>query len=164
MLEILIDNIFVMLVGSVFQQTVGIPMGTKCAPLLVNLSLYSYEADFIQGLLKKNEKQLARYFNFTFRYIYRWCPFTKQFYVWWFCWSHLPHWPWNKGYHRYRLIWFMPWPIPRNWQWGAVKNETTTRDDLNFPIVNFQYVATFKQRMHMELIRKASGSLIEGCF
>ena len=28
MLEILIDNIFFMFVGSVFQQTVGIPMGT----------------------------------------------------------------------------------------------------------------------------------------
>ena len=27
------------------------------------------EADFIQGLLKKNEKKLVRYFNFTFRYI-----------------------------------------------------------------------------------------------
>ena len=31
--------------------------------------LYSYEANFIQGLLKKNEKKLARSFNFTFRYI-----------------------------------------------------------------------------------------------
>jgi hypothetical protein len=34
-----------------------------------DLFLYSYEADFIQGLLKKNEKKLARSFNFTFRYI-----------------------------------------------------------------------------------------------
>jgi hypothetical protein len=33
------------------------------------LFLYSYEADFIDGLLKKNEKKLARSFNFTFRYI-----------------------------------------------------------------------------------------------
>ena len=31
--------------------------------------LYSYEADFIQGFLKKNEKKLARSFNFTFHYI-----------------------------------------------------------------------------------------------
>jgi hypothetical protein len=31
--------------------------------------LYSHEADFIQGLLKKYEKNLARSFNFTFRYI-----------------------------------------------------------------------------------------------
>ena len=55
--------------GRVIQQTVGIPMGTNCAPLLADLFLYSYEADFIRGLLKKNEKKLARSFNFTFRYM-----------------------------------------------------------------------------------------------
>jgi uncharacterized membrane protein YheB (UPF0754 family) len=35
-------------------------MGTNCAPLLADLFLYSYEVDFIQGLLKKNENKLAR--------------------------------------------------------------------------------------------------------
>ena len=55
MLEFLIDNIFAMFGGRVFQQTVGISMSTSCAPLLADLFLYSYEADFIQGLLKKNE-------------------------------------------------------------------------------------------------------------
>ena len=69
MLEFLIDNILAMFGGRVFQQTIGIAMGTNCAPLLANLFFYSYEADFIQGLLKKNEKKLARSFNFTFRYI-----------------------------------------------------------------------------------------------
>jgi hypothetical protein len=44
-------------------------MGTNCAPLLADLFLYLYEADFIQGLLKKNENKLVRSFNFTFRYI-----------------------------------------------------------------------------------------------
>jgi hypothetical protein len=33
------------------------------------LFLYSYEADFILGLLKIKEKNIARSFNFTFRYI-----------------------------------------------------------------------------------------------
>ena len=42
-------------------------MGTNCAPLLSDLLLYSHEAD-LQRLLKKNEKKLARSFNFTFRY------------------------------------------------------------------------------------------------
>ena len=37
--------------------------------VLADLFLYSYEADFIQGLLKKNEKKLTRSFNFTFRCI-----------------------------------------------------------------------------------------------
>ena len=44
-------------------------MGTNCVPLLTHLYLYSYDADFMQGLLKKNEKKLARFFNFTFCYI-----------------------------------------------------------------------------------------------
>ena len=39
-----------------------------CSPSR-RLVLYSYEADFIKGLLKKNEKKLARSFNFAFRYI-----------------------------------------------------------------------------------------------
>ena len=56
MLEFLIDNIFAMFGGRVFQQTVGIPMDTNCAPLLADLFLYSYEADFIQGLLKKDKR------------------------------------------------------------------------------------------------------------
>jgi hypothetical protein len=33
------------------------------------LFLYSHETEFIQGLLKKNGKKLARSFNFTFHYI-----------------------------------------------------------------------------------------------
>ena len=69
MLEFLIDNIFVMFGGRVFQQTVGIPMGTNCGTILSDLFLYSYETDIMQGLLKKNETKLARSFNFTFRYI-----------------------------------------------------------------------------------------------
>jgi hypothetical protein len=69
MLEFLIDNKFVIFGGRVFQQTVDIPMGTNCAPLLADLFLYSHEADFIQELLRKNEKKLVRSFNFTFRYI-----------------------------------------------------------------------------------------------
>ena len=50
-LEFLVDNIFVVFAGKVFQQTVGIPMGTNCAPLLADIFMYSYEADFIQSLL-----------------------------------------------------------------------------------------------------------------
>jgi hypothetical protein len=34
MLEFLIDNIFVSFGGKLFQQVVGLPMGTNCAPLL----------------------------------------------------------------------------------------------------------------------------------
>jgi len=46
MLEFLIDNIFVIFGERVFQQTVGMLMGTNSASLLADLFLYSYEADF----------------------------------------------------------------------------------------------------------------------
>jgi hypothetical protein len=42
MLEFLIDNIFVSFGGTLFQQVVGISMGTNCAPLLADLFLYSH--------------------------------------------------------------------------------------------------------------------------
>ena len=69
MLVFLVDNIFVVFAGKVFQQTVGIPMGTNCAPLLADIFLYSYEADFIQSLLSTGKKHLASRFNLTYRYI-----------------------------------------------------------------------------------------------
>jgi hypothetical protein len=56
MLEFLIDNIYVVGGGQVFQHSVGIPMGTNYVPLLADPFLYSYEAEFIQKLSheKKN--------------------------------------------------------------------------------------------------------------
>jgi hypothetical protein len=71
MLEFLIDNIFVHVVvgGQVFQQFVGIPMGTNCAHLLADLLLYSYEAEFIQKLLHEKKNNLLwpsiRHFNIS---------------------------------------------------------------------------------------------------
>ena len=57
MLDFLIDNIFVTFGGRVFQQTIGIAMGTNCAPLLADLFLYYYEADFIRELIRKKDKK-----------------------------------------------------------------------------------------------------------
>ena len=45
-------DIFVLFDGRVFQQTIGIPMGTNCAPLLADLFLPAYEAESLQWLLK----------------------------------------------------------------------------------------------------------------
>jgi hypothetical protein len=69
MLEFLIDIIYVVVGGHVFQQYVGIIMGTSCAPLLADLFLYSYEAECIQMLLHEKKKSLAVAFNSTFRFI-----------------------------------------------------------------------------------------------
>jgi hypothetical protein len=65
MLEYLIDNIFVVVGGQVFQQSVGIPMGTNCAPLLADPLLYSYEAEFIKKKpLREKKTSLAVAFKF----------------------------------------------------------------------------------------------------
>ena len=53
----------------VFQQTVGIPIGTNCTPLLADLFLHSYEADFNTDLMRKKEHRLARSLNLSFPYI-----------------------------------------------------------------------------------------------
>ena len=65
----LIDNIYVVFGDWVFQQSIGIPMGTNCALLLADLLLYSYEAEFVQKLLRDNNKTIVVSFNHTFRYI-----------------------------------------------------------------------------------------------
>jgi len=69
MIKFLINNIFIEFEGRNFQQTVGIPMGTFCSPLLSDLFLHFFEAQFIQELLCKGEKKEAQSFNYTFCYI-----------------------------------------------------------------------------------------------
>ena len=63
------DNISVSSGGILFQQVVGIPMGTNCATLLADLFLYSYELEFLQTIVKDKKIHEARAFNFTYRYI-----------------------------------------------------------------------------------------------
>jgi hypothetical protein len=53
MLGFLVDNIYVVIGDQVFQRSVGNPMGTNCARLLADLFLYSYEAEFVQKLLRE---------------------------------------------------------------------------------------------------------------
>jgi hypothetical protein len=57
MLDFLIDNIFG---GRVFQQTIGIQMGTNCAPLLADLFLHAYEAAFFVASQVKKIENLPR--------------------------------------------------------------------------------------------------------
>jgi hypothetical protein len=153
MLEFLIDNIFVIFGGRVFQQTVGIPMGTNCAPLLADLFLYSYEADFIQGLLKINKKKLARSFNFTFRYtddvlslnnsrfgdfVYRIYPIELEIKD-------------TTDTDRFASYLDLYLEIDSEGRLRTILYDK--RDNFNFPIVNFHlYVAIFQQHLHMEYI------------
>ena len=69
MIEFLVDNIYVRFGGQLFRQTVGIPMGTNCAPLLADLFLYSSENEILDKLIKERKRKLARKFDLSYRYI-----------------------------------------------------------------------------------------------
>ena len=68
MVEFLIDNIYVKFGGDVYQLTVGIPMGTNCAPLEADLFLYSYDADFVH-IQKSKFKKHKTPFSLNSRFI-----------------------------------------------------------------------------------------------
>lgn len=44
-------------------------MGTNCAPVLADLFLYLYEAEFIEKRERENNKSLTMAFSSTYRYI-----------------------------------------------------------------------------------------------
>lgn len=67
--KFLIDNTFVEFGGRLCQQIVGIPVKTNCAPLLVELFLFSYESEFLQTLVINKKIKEVRLFYFAFRYI-----------------------------------------------------------------------------------------------
>ena len=43
-----------------YRQTIGIPMGTNCAPLVVDLFLFCYERDFMKSLSRENKADIIR--------------------------------------------------------------------------------------------------------
>ena len=55
--------------GRLFRQMIGIPVGTNCAPLLVDLFVYSYENEFLDNRIRYGHRRLARSFNLCSRYI-----------------------------------------------------------------------------------------------
>ena len=63
------ENIYVQFDGMIYQQIVGISMGTNCAPLIANLFLYCYEGDFMSNLPKSKRCDLIDKFNDTSRYL-----------------------------------------------------------------------------------------------
>ena len=119
MLEYLIDNIFVEFGGRIFQQTIGIPMGTNCAPLLADLFLYSYEAEFVQSLLQAGKKHVPRT---TIRFhlqIYRLCIASEKHKICRVFGIHLSTWTWSKENNGDCSLLLMLGLLSLHWQWKA---------------------------------------------
>ena len=68
-LHYLLDNIFIRFGSQLHRQIVGIPMGTNCAPLVVDLFLFSYERDLMLSLSDNNQTDIIEAFNSTSRYL-----------------------------------------------------------------------------------------------
>ena len=117
-------------------------MDTKCAPLLADLFLYSHEADFIQRLLKKNEKKLVRSFNFTFRYIddvlslnnFSFGDFVDRIYP-----IELEI---KDTKDTYRCASYLDLHLEIDSEGRLRTKLYDKRDDFNFPIVNFPFICS----------------------
>ena len=63
-----IDQNFIIYKGEVYRQSIGIPMGTNCAPYLANLFLHLYEHNYIEHLLNTQQHDTASALCNMFRY------------------------------------------------------------------------------------------------
>ena len=64
-----LKNIYVKFKGIIYQQIVGIPMGTNCAPFIADLVSFYYERDFMSYLHKSTQCDFIDIFNDTSRYL-----------------------------------------------------------------------------------------------
>ena len=59
-----------------------------------------------------------------------------------FCWSHLSHWVWNKGYHRYSSVCFISWPTIVNFPfiWSNMNIPATPAHGINIYSFSIGYL------------------------
>ena len=61
----LLGNKYIRFGSKLYRQKVGIPIGTKCAPLVADLYLFCCERDFMKSLTKEKRYDLIDAFNST---------------------------------------------------------------------------------------------------
>ena len=69
MLNFLLDNVYTQAGDRVFQQCIGIPTGTNCAPLLADLLLHDYESTAMILFTRGGTSPIPKSFSLTRRYI-----------------------------------------------------------------------------------------------
>ena len=133
MLEFLVDNIFVVFAGKVFQQIVGIPIGTNCAPLLADIFVYSYEAE---------EETVGASIQFHIQ-VHRWCFVHKQPRVWELPGPDVSRWTRDQRHDREQHFCFLPGLLLSIGRDGQLHTSIyDKRDDFNFHITNFPFLSS----------------------
>ena len=64
-----LDNSFIQFGAQLYRQVVGIPIGTNCAPLVVDLFLFCYETGFIMSLSDNKQTDIIDALNTTSSYL-----------------------------------------------------------------------------------------------
>ena len=66
----LLDNIFIRFGTKLYRQTIGIPMGTNCAPLVADFFFFFFFFFFFtKSLSRENQADIIEAFNSTSRYL-----------------------------------------------------------------------------------------------
>ena len=65
----LLDNIYIIFGTKLYREIVGIPMGTNCAPLVADLSLFCYERDFMTSISGVKQAEIIEAFKSISRYL-----------------------------------------------------------------------------------------------
>ena len=68
-LSFLLDNIYIRFGTKLYRQSVGIPMGTNCAPLVADLFLFCYKRCFMINLFSDNQADVIKASYLTSRYL-----------------------------------------------------------------------------------------------
>ena len=142
MINFLIDNIFVEFGGRIFQQTIGIPMGTNCAPLLADLFLYSYESDFIRNMNKSGHKKQCSSFNFTFRYIDDVLSLNKKSFSDYLSEIYPVELEIKDTTDSATFVNYLDLRLEIDENHNLIPSLFDKRDDFNFPIVNFPFIGS----------------------
>ena len=66
----LLDNIYIRFGTKLYRQTIGIPMGTNCVPLVADMFLFCYERDFLKSPF--TWKSDWHYWGFQFNFKILW--------------------------------------------------------------------------------------------
>ena len=63
------DNIYIRFGTKLYRQTLGISMGTNCAPLVADLFLFCYERDSMTSLSDVKQAEIIEAFKSKYRYL-----------------------------------------------------------------------------------------------
>ena len=115
MLEFLVDNIFLVFAGKVFQQIVGIPMGTKLCPSSsrhISLLIWSR----IYTVFALNREETVGVSVQLHIQVHRWCFVHKQPRVWELPGPDVSRWTQDQRHDREQHFCFIPGFTSVDWE------------------------------------------------